>query len=411
MASTIKIKGLSKKYRIKKRPTAYLSLREQLLSSFSARSADYFWALRDINIDIQAGECVGIIGRNGAGKSTLLKILSRITPPTKGYIKARGRVASLLEVGTGFHYELTGRENIFLNGSILGLKKQEIKSKFDEIVSFSSVEQFLDTPLKHYSSGMQLRLAFAVAAHLEPEILLIDEVLAVGDAAFQKKCIGKMDEVSKSGRTILFVSHDMGIISNMCNRGIVLNQGDIEYSGNIVNSIEYYNSLLDFPDSSDQVSVKYRKGNGIIRILQIDFLNKDEEVISGGDFVSGEKVVIRLKYEIADRFSREIEHLSVGFAIFNYRNQFVASLNNIMSNYAFGDVPKTGYIYCTLDRIPFMYGRFTFNLTVEVNHQLSDKIENAAVLNVSEGDYFLSGYNNAYKRSGVYIEQEWTIDS
>lgn len=199
-----------------------------------------FWALDDVSFDIHAGESIGIIGRNGAGKSTLLKILSRITPPTKGQVILRGRIASLLEVGTGFHPELSGRENVFMNGSILGLKRTEIAQKFDEIVAFSGVEQFIDTPLKHYSSGMQLRLAFAVAAHLEPEILVIDEVLAVGDAEFQKKCLGKMDEVSRSGRTVLFVSHNMQLVKSLCSIGILLENGVLIKSGAMDECIDTY---------------------------------------------------------------------------------------------------------------------------------------------------------------------------
>lgn len=196
-----------------------------------AESPDHFWALRDINLEIKQGEVVGIIGRNGAGKSTLLKILSRITPPTTGNITYHGRMASLLEVGTGFHRELTGRENIFLNGSILGMKRSEIAKKFDEIVAFAEVEKFIDTPVKFYSSGMYVRLAFAVAAHLEPEILVVDEVLAVGDAEFQKKCLGKMEDVAHGGRTVLFVSHNMGAIARLCQRAILLERGQIEFDG------------------------------------------------------------------------------------------------------------------------------------------------------------------------------------
>src|SRR6476620_6637692 len=204
-------------------------------------SSDYVWALRDINFDVKQGEVLGIIGRNGAGKSTLLKILSRTTTPTTGSIKIRGRIASLLEVGTGFHPELSGRDNIFLNGAILGMSKQEIKSKFDEIVDFTGVERYIDTPVKRYSSGMYVRLAFGVAAHLEPEILIVDEVLAVGDAEFQKKALGKMQDVSRGeGRTVLFVSHNMSAIENLCNKGLVMNNGILSFDGNIQEAVKYY---------------------------------------------------------------------------------------------------------------------------------------------------------------------------
>jgi len=250
MKPILEIKDLSKKFKIYHEKKPYLTMRESLFSIFSKTnlSKETFWALKNISFSVEAGESLGIIGKNGAGKSTLLKILSKITPPTEGRIIARGRVASLLEVGTGFHPELTGRENIFLNGSILGMKRLEIKNKFDEIIDFSGVEQFLDTPLKHYSSGMQLRLAFSVAAFLEPEILVIDEVLAVGDAEFQKKCLGKMDKVSKSGRTILFVSHNMAAIKSLCVKGIVLKNGEVAASGNINNMVDFY--LENISDSS-----------------------------------------------------------------------------------------------------------------------------------------------------------------
>jgi len=256
MSSAIAVENLSKKYIIgHQKQERYTALRDVLANGakrvahkfchpFAALNNDptheEFWALKDVSFDIQQGDRVGIIGRNGAGKSTLLKILSRITEPTSGKISIRGRVASLLEVGTGFHPELTGRENIFLNGAILGMSKMEIKSNFDEIVAFAEVEKFLDTPVKRYSSGMYVRLAFAVAAHLEPEVLIIDEVLAVGDASFQKKCLGKMQDVSTQGRTILFVSHNMGVINALCNKGILLQMGQIAASGTVESVVAGY---------------------------------------------------------------------------------------------------------------------------------------------------------------------------
>jgi lipopolysaccharide transport system ATP-binding protein len=276
MKPIIEITNLSKKYRIgaKKR---YLSLREELsekvrrvcsrlspLRSTLSPSSEDFWALKDISFAVQEGEAVGIIGRNGAGKSTLLKVLSQITPPTEGKITLRGRVASLLEVGTGFHPELTGRENIYLNGAILGMNRAEIKSKFDEIVAFAEIEQFLETPVKRYSSGMYVRLAFAVAAHLEPEILVIDEVLAVGDAEFQKKCLGKMRDVTKDNRTVLFVSHNIATIKALCSRAILLSHGELKEDGSPENITKSYlssylaNDLTFFniePDENLRVQV------------------------------------------------------------------------------------------------------------------------------------------------------------
>jgi lipopolysaccharide transport system ATP-binding protein len=259
----IKVDNLSKKYVLRhERQERYTALRDVIANKFKSfgskifspftlhasrftASEEEFWALKDINFEIKQGDRVGIIGRNGAGKSTLLKILSRITEPTSGRIEITGRVASLLEVGTGFHPELTGRENIFLNGAILGMTRAEIKKKFDEIVDFAEIEKFLDTPVKRYSSGMYVRLAFAVAAHLEPEILIVDEVLAVGDAQFQKKCLGKMEEVGKEGRTVLFVSHNMAAVSKLCESGMLLENGRLKKGGEIESCVETYMNLMD----------------------------------------------------------------------------------------------------------------------------------------------------------------------
>lgn len=251
MKPIIRVKNLSKQYALGGEQKQYVTLRESLIETArkplkilkdkQSEKANEFWALKDINFEVMPGEVVGIIGRNGAGKSTLLKILSRITEPTTGHIELYGRVGSLLEVGTGFHPELTGRENIYLNGAILGMRQTEIAKKFDEIVDFAEIEEFLDTPVKRYSSGMYTRLAFAVAANLEPEILIVDEVLAVGDAEFQKKCLGKMKSVSdKEGRTVLFVSHQMGAVRQLCQRGIYLSGGEINFIGSADEAINFY---------------------------------------------------------------------------------------------------------------------------------------------------------------------------
>jgi len=237
MSVAIRANGISKRYRLGRRER-YGSLRESLTRFVSnpfggskASQAEEIWALKDVAFEIPERQAVGLIGRNGAGKSTLLKILSRITEPSAGEAIIHGRVGSLLEVGTGFHPELSGRDNIFLNGALLGMKRQEIRRKFDEIVAFAEIEKFLDTPVKHYSSGMYMRLAFAVAAHLEPEILLVDEVLAVGDAAFQRKCLGKMEDVAHSGRTVVFVSHNMGAVNSLCSRAIWVDKGQVREEG------------------------------------------------------------------------------------------------------------------------------------------------------------------------------------
>jgi len=266
--TVIRAESLGKRFRVGERER-YLALRDLLARTFTApfrrerkRQADFLWALRDVSFDIKQGEVVGLIGRNGAGKSTLLKVLSRITRPTAGYAEIHGRVGSLLEVGTGFHPELTGRENVFLSGAILGMKHAEISRKFDEIVAFAEVERFLDTPLKHYSSGMQMRLAFAVAAHLEPEILLVDEVLAVGDAEFQKKCLGKMQDVSKGGRTVVFVSHQMNQIRRLCERVLWIDAGRLRQDGRTADVSANYETAsagrLEATDRSDVPSARAR---------------------------------------------------------------------------------------------------------------------------------------------------------
>ncbi|HEY4799891.1 MAG TPA: ABC transporter ATP-binding protein, partial [Bacteroidia bacterium] len=249
------------------------SIRDSLFDIFKKKSStEDFWALKDISFDVFPGESIGIIGKNGAGKSTLLKILSKITPPTEGKIISRGRIASLLEVGTGFHPELTGKENIFFNGSILGMKRKEILKKYDDIVDFSGVEKFIDTPLKHFSSGMQLRLAFAVAAFLEPEILVIDEVLAVGDAEFQKKCIGKMEDVSKSGRTIFFVSHNMTAVGNLCAKSILIQNGKIKIKGTSPEVIQNYLNIIENSSSNQSGIILLNQSNENKPIRKIEVL-------------------------------------------------------------------------------------------------------------------------------------------
>jgi len=308
MSTVIKVENLSKKYIIShKRQERYTALRDVMTNKVKGlfskdRKSDLareeFWALKDINFEVKKGDRIGIIGRNGAGKSTLLKILSRITEPTKGRISIKGRIASLLEVGTGFHPELTGRENIFLNGAILGMTKFEIKKKFDEIVAFAEVEKFLDTPVKHYSSGMYVRLAFAVAAHLESEILLVDEVLAVGDIQFQKKCLGKMDDVTKGGRTVLFVSHNMSAISSLCGRLVVLSAGQIRYNGNVRKGISYYMSSIEKGSHIDfQNFCGERRGIKKFSTL-ISMSLFDENGKECDTFAMGQVMLIRLKIYI-----------------------------------------------------------------------------------------------------------------
>ncbi len=286
---------------------------------------EFFWALRDLSFDIERGEAVGIIGRNGAGKSTFLKVLSRITEPSTGFFELFGRVSSLLEVGTGFHNELTGRENIYLNGTILGMKRNEIRSKFDEIVSFSDVETFLDTPVKHYSSGMKVRLAFSVAAHLEPEILIVDEVLAVGDAEFQRKCLGKMDKVSKDdGRTVLFVSHNMGAVSKLCNRGIVLNNGEVVFNGDTEDAITNYNSLVGDLAFYEDKRIDSQKD---FHITEVSLYNSSKQKANA--FAHDEEISIHIEFFALSRK----RGFNICFAVYNDFQQVIFT----------SDVPLEGY--------------------------------------------------------------------
>lgn len=293
MSTAISIRNVSKKYVIGKQKDG--SLRGTLGGMFSKKEhkTEEFWALNDVSFDIQQGDVVGIIGKNGAGKSTLLKILSQITKPTTGSIEINGRVASLLEVGTGFHPELTGRENVYLNGTILGMTRNEVKAKFDEIVAFSGVEKFIDTPVKHYSSGMYVRLAFAVAAHLEPEILIIDEVLAVGDAEFQEKCLGKMKDVAGQGRTVLFVSHHLGSVKKLCNKGVLLEKGLVKKVDDIDTVIRAY--LASDSDSSYFSEEKDKS----IYIQEVSFLSSET------DFDADEPISIKIKLQMPQKTSSE----------------------------------------------------------------------------------------------------------
>jgi lipopolysaccharide transport system ATP-binding protein len=273
----IRVSNLSKSYSIgKQKDTSLRSSLSGMLKSSSSK-AEKFWALKDVSFEINKGDVIGIIGKNGAGKSTLLKILSQITKPTEGRIEINGRIASLLEVGTGFHPELTGRENIYLNGTILGMTRKEVKEKFDVIVEFSGIEKFIDTPVKHYSSGMYVRLAFAVAAHLEPEILIIDEVLAVGDAEFQKKCMGKMKDVAKTGRTVLFVSHNIAAIKALCNVGILIHYGELLYTGNINQTVSEYYKLSNGNSTTTDLS---KFNNEFIEILSFSLKQNTGSIIS-----------------------------------------------------------------------------------------------------------------------------------
>ncbi|MGY2133419.1 ABC transporter ATP-binding protein [Hymenobacter sp. HD11105] len=352
--------------------------------------SDYVWSLRDINFEVKQGEVLGIIGRNGAGKSTLLKILSKVTAPTTGRIKVRGRIASLLEVGTGFHPELTGRENIFLNGAILGMTKVEIRSKFDEIVDFSGVERYIDTPVKRYSSGMYVRLAFAVSAFLEPEILIVDEVLAVGDAEFQKKCLGRMKDVSvNDGRTVLFVSHNMAAVKSLCTQGLILSNGCVRYSGSVNKSIDVYTTEINVERvDNDLLKIKSRKGNGNVLFSEFRIENTEGSTITS--VLTGEDIVLVFNLKINNK---NINKIDVGFSLHNTYDEIQTYLYSSFQDVYFS---SGGSDYLT---VKFLLKDFPFSQSklLVKGRILADGLEadwpqeSLGILNIEPGDFFSNG--------------------
>jgi lipopolysaccharide transport system ATP-binding protein len=410
----IVVKHLSKQYRIGLDRT-YKTFSESAVNVMKSpvkalkklrQRTDTFWALKDINFEVQRGEVVGIIGRNGAGKTTLLKILARITHPTEGEVVLRGRVGSLLEVGTGFHPELTGRENIYFNGAILGMTKKEIEAKFDEIVDFSGVEQFLDTPLKRYSSGMQVRLAFSVAAHLEPEILLVDEVLAVGDAEFQKKCLGKMGEVAKEGRTVLFVSHNMAAIQNLCRRCILLKDGKINGIGEAKDIVTKYLSTIS---ELTQIPLKDRtdrKGNGLIRITNVIFQNAKRETVN--HFISGEDAYILLEYE--SKSNDNLNNVDVALSVDNSSGERIFTLYSEFTNDTFYKVGKNGFFVCYVPNLPFTSGKYSFTIFLNIQQEICDWVINAGSFQVEDGDYFKTGKVQNRGQGCFLVKHKWLIE-
>ena len=398
----LKVENLSKQYRlglvgtgtighdlnrwwskVRGKEDPYLKIGESNDRSTKGTS-EYVWALKDNNFEVERGEVLGIIGKNGAGKSTLLKILSKVTGPTTGEIRTKGRIASLLEVGTGFHPEMTGRENVFLNGAILGMTKKEIQSKLDEIIDFSGCERYIDTPVKRYSSGMTVRLAFAVAAHLDPDILVIDEVLAVGDAEFQKKAIGKMQDISNSdGRTVLFVSHNMGSVQSLCTRGILLENGKVSYAGNIDNTISKY-LVGDKKSVSDLAIVTDRKGKGNILLTAIKIQNEKNQV---NVFKLGEKITFHLNFEMKNNFGSN--RLKVLIGIYNEKEEgilrFDSSANSIIE---FDKELSKGSISCQVeDHLTIMPGKYSVNLALFNNEVMEDYIAGKVLFDVVNDNY------------------------
>jgi lipopolysaccharide transport system ATP-binding protein len=365
-----------------------------------------YWALKDVEFEIKKGESVGIIGKNGAGKSTLLKILSRVTAPTKGKIKVKGRIASLLEVGTGFHPDLSGRENIYMNGAILGMARQEINNKLDEIIAFSGVEKYIDTPVKRYSSGMYVRLAFAVAAHLESEILIVDEVLAVGDAEFQKKCLGKMNDVStKDGRTVLFVSHNMAAIQNLCSKTIVLTQGQHAFTGKTNEGISKYLTFNSGITDNNLEKNKDRKGNGAIRFTSYEFLSADGKPINPQ---SGQDFTIRLKYK--NNLSTNLTNFKISVGLDDEYGVRITHFNNEVSGQIEPEVQVNACeINIQIINCPLRKGSYTFTLFTTVNEEIADWIQDAGVLDVESGDYYKTGKIPSENQGCFFMDYKFEI--
>ena len=396
----IKAEGLGKKYQIQHQSRErYTALRDVLTNrakrllgrgpkAAGQTTTEEFWALQDVSFEIKRGEVVGIIGRNGAGKSTLLKILSRITEPTRGRITLRGRVASLLEVGTGFHPELTGRENIFLNGAILGMSRAEIRTKFDEIVAFAEVEKFLDTPVKRYSSGMYVRLAFAVAAHLEPEILVVDEVLAVGDVAFQKKCLGKMQEVSRGGRTVLFVSHQMATMQNLCTHGILMAHGRTVFNGSIEEAVRRYLTQSSTLATVSLGARRDRQGTGTIQFE--GFTLRDGESRAVHSLTSGLPAGIELQIE--NRSGRVLRNVRIALGIDSDAGNRILVLSTHLAGADIADIhPHQSAVHVRIPRLTLAPGRYGFTLYAAVNGEVADWVKHAGSFDVEPGDFYGNG--------------------
>jgi lipopolysaccharide transport system ATP-binding protein len=417
----IKVENLGKQYRIGKVGTGtishdlnrwwhkvrgkedpYLKIGETNDRSKKGNS-DLVWALKDISFEVKEGEVLGIIGKNGAGKSTLLKILSRVTGPTVGDIKVKGRIASLLEVGTGFHPELTGRENIFLNGAILGMTKTEIKTKFDQIVDFSGVERYIDTPVKRYSSGMYVRLAFAVAAHLEPEILIIDEVLAVGDAEFQKKCLGKIKDVSGQGRTILFVSHNMAAMKNLCSKGLMLKNGEIEIHNDIEQVIHHY-QILNLSKAISLSNIE-RKGLGNCRIADIKLLN--EKWTEKTSFNLGEKIKISLTIEKV--VLENLNNIRIVIGIYNLADEGFLRFDTETVNQSFNLSESSSNIVCHInEHFNIKPDLYSLNVAIFQYGILQDYVTGVSRFKIENYDYYGTGkeLDNA-ELSKLFYKHNW----
>lgn len=395
------------KIRHKEDPTLAIG-QENILEK---HGSDYIWALQNVNLDIQQGEVLGIIGKNGAGKSTLLKIISRITSPTSGVIKIKGRIASLLEVGTGFHPELTGRDNIFLNGTILGMTKSEIQKKLDEIIDFAGVERYIDTPVKRYSSGMYVRLAFAVAAHLEPEILVVDEVLAVGDAEFQKKAIGKMRDVSKSdGRTVLFVSHNMNSIQELCTRVAHIGNGNLLYHGNVMETImNYLNNDKLLNKGLLLENIENREGNGFITFTDYQITDYKGNVLN--NVLSGQDIKIAMQFKVNKKQDYPIVHFSVN--VTNNYDQPLFHLSTTEGNgteLKINNLTSSGTVYCNVPSLPLPQGVYNLHLFCSDRQKVFDSIQFAGELTVESGNFFGTGKILEARSGALLVKNTWNLE-
>jgi lipopolysaccharide transport system ATP-binding protein len=418
----IHVEALSKRYRLGGNQPFNGNLRELLANAFTRplrRTSPMFqssldrgsngdhsiWALKNISFKIRCGEIVGVIGRNGAGKSTLLKILSRITEPTTGFADIRGRVGSLLEVGTGFNLELSGRENIYLSGAILGMKKAEIDRKFDQMVDFAEVEKFLDTPVKHYSSGMYLRLAFAVIAHLEQEVLLVDEVLAVGDAAFRRKCMGRMGEVGKEGKTVLVVSHNMRVIQSLCSKSVLIQDGRLAIEGPTSQVIAKYFASVEKLREQSLESRTDRSGGKAFQFTSMEFLNP-ETGLPCTTLISGHPVLIRIGYINLSQEKLQDVGIAIGFGTLTGTHLFGCRSRAV--GVTFDIDPGRGTTDCVITKWPFKAGRYSYNLIAERRDNIVvDGIADAGSFDVEASDYYGTGYLPAPSQPGLLIDYSW----
>ncbi len=389
------------------------AVKKALLSPFAylrratskGSEAEWIWALKGASFKVDYGEAIGVIGRNGAGKTTLLKVLSRITDPEEGEAIVRGRVGSLLEVGTGFHPELTGRENVFLNGAIIGMKRTEIKAKFDEIVSFAEVAKFIDTPVKYYSSGMYVRLAFAVAAHLEPEIMLVDEVLAVGDAAFQKKCLGKMDDVSHQGRTVLLVSHNMEAVLGLCERAVWLDEGTIRMDGPARQVVSaYVADCLQEAEERNLLEDNQREGDGRIRFTDFSLRGPEGEPLEAA--VCGSPVELVFSYQSQ---GEGISQVGIRIWIRDFMGKELACLWTKVTGQNFDELPTKGKVVCKVPSLNLAPGTYSLDFIAEIGRTKADKMFNASRLEVVPGDFFGTGHR-VTNFGQFLVDQSWLVE-